>query len=138
MKMKAKVREGGGKYSVLLKSVIKGSVFALCCSLLCVLVFAFLLKFTTIPDSAISPVNQVIKGISVFIGVFMGLKKSKEFGLISGLLIGVVYTLLAFFVFSILAGSLSFDSTLLIDVAFGAVIGAVCGIICINLKKSSN
>ncbi|MBQ8443973.1 MAG: TIGR04086 family membrane protein [Clostridia bacterium] len=138
MKMKGKLHEDVAKRSSLYGNVLKGSVVALCCSLLLVLVFAFLLKFTNIPDSVISPINQVIKGISVFVGVFVGLKKSKELGLVSGLLIGFIYTTLAFFVFSLLAGSFCLDITLLVDMIFGGVIGAVCGIICINLKKSSN
>ncbi len=122
----------------LLTIVAKGTLIALCISLTLVLVFAFLLKFTNIPDSIIYPINQVIKGASVFIGVFISLKKSKELGLISGLLIGFVYTILAFLVFSILSGTFSFDLTLLTDIVFGAVIGAICGIICVNIKKNVN
>ena len=118
--------------------LLKGTLIALCISLILVLVFAFLLKFTNIPDSAIVPINQVIKGASIFFGVFIGMKKSKELGLVCGLLIGVCYTLLAFLVFSILSGSFVADLTLLTDLVFGAVIGAICGIICVNIKKSSN
>ncbi|MBO5394365.1 MAG: TIGR04086 family membrane protein [Clostridia bacterium] len=138
MKMKESVKSGGGNRSSIVSSIAKGSIVALCSSLLLVLVFAFLLKFTNIPDSAITPVNQVIKGVSVFLGVFVGMKKIKELGLISGLLIGVVYTIAAFFVFSILAGGFVFDLTFITDIVFGAIIGGVCGIICVNLKKSSN
>lgn len=116
----------------------KGTVVALCVSLALVLVFAFLLKFTNIPESIIKPVNQIIKGISVFIGVFVGMKRVKELGLVSGLLIGVFYTIFAFLSFSILGGCFIFDLSLLTDVVFGAIIGAICGIICVNLKKSSN
>jgi putative membrane protein (TIGR04086 family) len=102
------------------------------------LVFAFLLKFTNLPDSAIKPINQVVKGVSIFLGVFIGMKKSKEMGLVCGFLIGISYTLLAFLIFSILSGSFAVDLTLLTDLIFGAIIGAICGIICINIKKSSN
>ena len=118
--------------------VAKGSLIALCISLILVLVFAFLLKFTNIPDSIIYPINQVIKGVSVFIGVFVSLRKSKELGLVSGLLIGFIYTFIAFLAFSILGRNFSFDLTLLTDVVFGAIIGAICGIICVNIKKSAN
>lgn len=118
--------------------VAKGTLIALCVSLVLVLIFAFLLKFTSIPDSAIKPVNQVIKGVSVFAGVFVGMKKIKELGLVSGLLIGVLFTIFAFLAFSILGGSFVFDFTLLTDMLFGAIIGAICGIICVNLKKSNN
>lgn len=122
----------------LLLSVLKGSLVALCFSLVGILVFAFLLKFTNISDSVINPVNQVIKGLSVFFGVFIGLKKEKEMGLVSGLLIGLIYTMVAFLVFSILDGHFVFDRTLLNDIIFGGIMGAICGIICVNIKKSSN
>lgn len=138
MKMKEKIKMGGGAGSHLAISITKGSVCALCVSLLLVLVFAFLLKFTNISDSAIYPINMVIKGISVFLGVFVGLKKYKELGLVSGLLIGILYTIISFFVFSLLAGSMIFDLSFLTEIAFGGIIGGVCGIICVNLKKSSN
>lgn len=142
MKLKAKsktLKSAGGSKGVNLAGLIaKGTLIALCLSLILVLVFAFLLKFTNIPDSIIYPINQVIKGVSIFLGVFISLKKSKELGLVSGLLIGFIYTILAFLVFSILSGSFSFDLTLLTDIVFGAIIGAICGIICVNIKKSVN
>lgn len=136
MKMKARAKTMKEKNSSpIVGSIAKGTLIALCVSLILVLIFAFLLKFTNIPDTIISPVNQIIKGVSIFLGVFIGLKKSKELGLVSGLLIGFIYTFLAFLVFSILAGSFSFDVTLLTDIVFGAIIGAICGIICVNIKK---
>lgn len=137
LKTKINIQSAKNKYPII-GFIAKGVLIALCTSLVLVLVFAFLLKFTNISDSAIAPVNQVIKGISIFLGVFVGLKKCKELGLVSGLLIGFIYTLVAFLVFSILSGAFSFDITLLIDTVFGAVIGAICGIISVNIKKSAN
>ena len=119
-------------------SVAKGVMVAVCISLVLVLLFAFLLKFTNIPESTIKPVNQVIKVLSILMGVFVGLKRKKELGLVSGLLIGLIYTIAAFLVFSCLGGVFAFDLTLLTDLLFGAVMGAICGIICVNLKKSVN
>ncbi len=139
MKLKTKVNIQNAKNkNPLIGLIAKGTLIALCISLVLVLVFAFLLKFTNISDSIISPINQVIKGVSIFLGVFIGLKKCKELGLVSGLLIGFVYTILAFLVFSILSGRFNFDITLLTDCVFGAVIGAICGIISVNIKKSTN
>ncbi len=116
-------------------AVIKGSVISLCVCMALILTFAFLLRFTAIPESIILPVNQVIKGVSIFLGVFLGLKHIKENGLFVGLLIGFCFTIMAFFVFSVLNGSFSFDTSLLLDLVFSGIIGAICGIICVNLKK---
>lgn len=135
MKMRAKSLEEK-KHNGVFLSIVKGSLIALCVSLIGILIFAFCLKFTSLSDKLILPVNQVIKGLSIFLGVFFGLKKQKQMGLISGLLIGFVYTIVAFFAFSILNGAFNFDHTLLNDIVFGAIIGGICGIICVNLKKT--
>ena len=119
------------------KNLIKGVLIALCFSLIGILIFAFILKFTNISESVITPINQIIKGVSIFLGVFIALKKQRETGLVTGLLIGLVYTIVAFLVFSALSRQFNFDITLLNDSIFGSIIGAICGIICVNIKKSS-
>lgn len=134
MKMGAKVLAVGSKS--IWARVIKGTIFALCFSLIFILVFAFLLKFTGIAESLITPINQVIKGISIFLGVFFALKKEKQQGLVCGLLIGFLFTIFAFLIFSALCGSFVFDKSIITDMVFGAIIGGICGIIAVNLKKS--
>ena len=116
-------------------SVLKGALIALSFSLIAILVFAFILRFVAIPDSAIKPVNQGIKILSVLFGVFVGLKKNKEMGLISGLLIGFLYTIVAFIAFSILDGGFEFSITFVNDLLFGAITGAICGIIAVNFRR---
>lgn len=118
-----------------LLAIIKGSLIALCISLVGILIFAFILKFASISDKAIRPINQIIKGVSVLIGVFVAMRKVDKMGLVGGLLIGLVYTMLAFVVFSILDGNFEFNLTLLNDLLFGGIMGAICGIIAVNVKK---
>lgn len=131
--MKAKVLKSEKKG--LVRIVLKGVVASLCVALVSILLFAFVLRFSNISEKLISPVNQVIKGLSVFLGVLIGMRKTKENGLISGLLIGFFFTIFAFLIFSILNGAFVFDKTLINDIIFGTVIGGICGIICVNLKK---
>lgn len=118
-----------------LLAMIKGSLVALCVSLVGILIFAFILKFANISDGAIRPINQIIKGISILIGVFVAMRKLDKMGLVGGLLIGLLYTIIAFVVFSILDGSFDFNLTLLNDLLFGGIMGAICGIIAVNVKK---
>jgi putative membrane protein (TIGR04086 family) len=115
--------------------VLKGTLLSLCFSLIFILLFAFCLKFTSISESLITPVNQVIKGLSIFLGVFLALKKHKSQGLVCGLIIGFAFTILAFLSFSTLAGHFVFDWSVITDIIFGAIIGGICGIISVNLKK---
>ena len=116
--------------------ILKGSLIGLAVALVGILLFAFLLRFTSISDSIITPVNQVIKGVSIFFGVFLGIKGHKQMGLVKGMFIGLSFTIIAFLTFSTLDGTFVFDRTFLSDLVFGAIIGAICGIICVNLKKN--
>lgn len=118
-----------------LLAIIKGSLIALCISLVGILIFAFILKFASISDVAIRPINQIIKGISVLVGVFVAMRKVDKMGLVGGLLIGLIYTVIAFVVFSILDGNFQFNLTLLNDILFGSIMGAICGIIAVNVKR---
>ena len=130
-KLKKRVKEHSGESPFFLNT-LEGSLIAICRSLIGMLMFAFIIRFISIPDSAISPINQVIKGVSILVGCFIGLKKSKEMGFISGLVIGIFYTIIAFITFSILDGKFVFSKTILNDLLFGGIIGAICGIIAVN------
>lgn len=115
--------------------VLKGALMALSISLIGILIFAFILRFTSISDGAIKPINQAIKIVSIVLGTVWGLKKSKEMGLISGLIIGILYTIIAFVAFSILDGQFEFSRTIVNDLLFGSIIGAISGIIAVNFRK---
>lgn len=117
--------------------ILKGSLVSLALSLVLILIFAFFIKYVAVPEGAIKPVNQIIKGISLLVGTFVALKKSNQMGLISGLLIGLSYTILAFVVFSILDGNFEFSKTLVNDLLFGGIIGGICGVIAVNFKKKT-
>ena len=115
-------------------SVLKGSLISIAISLVGILFFAFIIKLFGLNDGCIKPVNQIIKALSILSGVFFALKKDKNKGLVKGLAIGLVYTLVAVVVFSILNGSFTVDKSLLTDILFGGIMGAICGIIAVNLK----
>lgn len=123
-----------GSTNIILQ-LTKGTFWALSFALLSILLFAFIIKYTSISSEAIQPVNQVIKALSILIGCFVFGKKIKTKGWLFGGIIGVLFTLLAFVVFSILDGSFSFNLNLLNDIIFGALMGIIAGIICITLRK---
>lgn len=118
-------------------NILKGSLVSLAISLVLILIFAFFIKYVAVPENAIKPINQVIKGISLLVGTFIALKKSSQMGLVSGLLIGLSYIILAFIVFSILDGNFEFSKTLVNDLLFGGIIGGICGVIAVNFKKKT-
>jgi len=118
-----------------LLSVTKGIFWAISLSLLCVLIFAFIIKYTDINENVIQPINQVIKGLSILLACFIVGKKIKSNGWFWGLIIGVFYTIISFAIFSILDGEFNFTLSLLNDILFGGIMGAIAGILCISLRK---
>lgn len=116
-------------------TILKGSLVSVAISLAGILFFAFIIKLFGLSDGWIKPVNQIIKGVSILIGVFFAIKKDREKGLVKGLVIGLVYTTIAFVVFSILNGGFNISTSLLTDVLFGGIMGAICGIVAVNLKN---
>ena len=125
------------KSNPLVLDILKGALISVIISLICILIFAFFIKIIGISDSLILPINQVIKFVSIFFGVKVSLKKNKEKGFLKGLIIGFVYTLLAFAIFSILSKNFCFDKSLFNDVLFGTIGGILCGILLVNLREKT-
>lgn len=116
-------------------TILKGAFFAVSISLMGILLFAFIIKFTNLNEKWILPINQVIKIVSIFLGVFLSFAKRDENGFLKGVSIGLIYTFLAYTVFSILARQFSFTMSTIIDMLFGGLIGGISGILTVNLKK---
>ena len=115
--------------------ILKGILISVSISLVAILIFALIIKFVGITDNLIMPINQVIKVISIFFGVYLALKNCATYGWVKGMLIGLFYTMLAYILFSALSVSFSFNISLLNDALFGALIGAICGVIAVNIRK---
>ena len=116
-------------------TILKGALNALIVSLLSILLFAFIIKLTSLSDGLIKPINQVIKVLSILIGCFFAFKKDGEKTLFKGAVIGFVYTLLAYVLFSALNGKFEFSMSLVYDILFSMAIGVICAIICNIFRK---
>ena len=117
-----------------ISSFIKGLIVSFILTFACIIIFAFIIKLAGLSDSVISPVNLGIKALSVFIGSYIFAKKSNK-GLIKGITFAIFYTLLAFVLFSVLAGGFNVSFGLLLDVLFTSAVGGVAGILGVNTKK---
>lgn len=129
--------KSSGIKSNLLISIIKGTLLAVSTTLILILLFALLIRFFDISDSLIFPINQVIKIISLFLGILSLLKNNNEKGFIKGILLGLVYFVLSFIVFSILQGAINFKIENLYDGIITMFMGGLIGIILVNLKRKA-
>ncbi len=113
------------------KSVL-GSIIL---SLAFVLVFTVIIQLFSVPASAIKPVNQVFKVLSIAFGGLLFIRGEK--GLIKGAIHGVLAVILTFLLFGAIAGTLSCDWKFILELIIGAVAGAVSGVIAVNIKRKT-
>lgn len=118
-------------------SLFSGVLVSVATTLILILLFAVIIRFFNLSESWIFPVNQVIKCISLFIGISVMLKKIKSKGFLNGILFGIVYYVLSTIVFSILQAKFSFGLNNLYDLLLTSLIGGIIGIFVINFKKNS-
>ena len=114
-------------------SVLKGAFTALITTLIAVLIFACIINATSLSSGVIKAVNQFIKALSVFLGCMFCVKEDR--GLIKGLFIGALFSLLTVLVFALITGGFNQTQSVIIDLVFLTVVGAICGIITVNIKK---
>ena len=123
------------KKSINILSIINGAIISIALTLIFILAFAFIIRFTNLDEKWIFPINQVIKIVSLFIGMIIAFKKNSNKGLIKGIIIGLLYYILSFVVFSILQASFSIDIKNLYDLLLTTFMSGIIGIIIINIKK---
>ncbi len=116
----------------LIFNILKSSLFGVVTSIILVLAFAFVLNFVDLNSSVISIVSQVIKIFSILVGIIALNKISSGKLIIKGAILGVVYYLITFVVFSLLNGGVVLSNEIITDALFSALIGAIVGII-VNL-----
>ncbi len=111
---------------------VKGLIIAVVVSFALIVLTAIFIKFASVSDEWLIPITLVIKGVSVLIGSIFALKRQTAKGLFKGAIFGLIYVFIAFLVFGLLAGSLSFDLSLLLDFVFCTVLGGLVGIVKVN------
>ena len=113
-------------------SVLKAICLTVIVSLVGILVFALIVKFADISDTAIKIVNQFIKVIAVFCGCYFSLAGDK--GLFKGIAAGLISTVLLYLIFALMSGAEVFGIKMLTDLIFVGIIGGISGIITVNLR----
>lgn len=116
-----------------LLDIVRAVVVALIVNLILVLVVAAVAKYTSISSTAALAVNQVCKVVAITVGTLFGFR-SKRFGLVLGIVAGLLYTVAAMGIFSLLGGTPLFASSNVFDYLLGAGAGAVAGVLTVNLR----
>ena len=115
-----------------LLQIVKAVVLAVLFCLVAVLIFSLVLKFASLSDSVIKPVNQFIKVFAILFGCFFALRGEK--GWLKGIAVGLLTVMLTCLVFAMVGGDFSMSWLIVAELAFGAVAGLLSGIIAVNVR----
>ncbi len=110
---------------------VKTAGLAVLLSLIAILIFAGIVYVSSISQSTIKVVNQFIKVVVVALAGLI--KINGKSGLIKGAISGFIYCILLHLIF-FLIGEGSFDGSFWLDIVFTSVVGAIVGVIAVNLK----
>ncbi len=113
--------------------IIKAVLTAVIITLVGVLIFAGIVKFALLNSGVIKAVNQFIKIIAIFLGCSLNIRGKS--GLLRGALMGLLTTVITYLLFSLFCGEMVFGGGFFLDLIFTSAIGAVSGIISVNIKK---
>jgi putative membrane protein (TIGR04086 family) len=119
-----------------LRAHTKGTLYALVIMLSAVLILAFAVKFVGLSNGIIKPSTQAIKVVSIFFGVVVALKYIEKNAWLHGAVLGLVYTVLAFLVFSVIDTDFSITSGLFIDAGFASITGLISAMFLRFRKRS--
>lgn len=112
----------------------KGILWAVGFAFIGIVILTVCLSFFDMSDLTIKIINQIIKVIAIFIGCKKCIKEASK-GLVKGCAIGGFVAVIAIFLFSLLTLSFNVTGATIMDILFSSGIGALCGVLTVNLSK---
>lgn len=109
--------------------IVRGVIASVLATVLLVLAFAILIAIFNFSDNTIRAVNQVIKLLSIAVGVFAAVGRGGENGLLRGALVGLCYMFFGVIVYALLSGQRLTVYACLLDSLLGFAAGGLMGLL---------
>lgn len=107
-------------------AILKSAMFGIMLSLILILILALVLSILKMGESSINYVNQFIKIVSILLSERQLSKMIDSKYILKGAIVGGVYSLLSYSIFSILSGKFLLKISILTDLLFSLIIGIIC------------
>ncbi len=117
----------------MLKEYTKFMIFSILLGILITCLIGVLLAYTNINDNMMGTLIFVGAAISTFLGSILLNRKIKKRGYLYGLIFGLIFFILIYTFSSLAASSLVFNATVLVYTITSALMGAIGGIIGVNI-----
>ena len=118
----------------MLYKLLRGVAAAALCTLPGMALLALTVVLVPVEDSTLVALNQLLKALSVFIGVYFAVGRGGSRGFVTGAAVGLVDMLLGYGLYCALDGSAGAWALLGGEALFGALIGAVSGSVIANMR----
>ena len=91
--------------------ILKGSILSIAITIIALIIFALVLAYTNMPETAITPVVITIAGTSILVGSMISSIKMKKQGLVNGSLVGLIYILIIYLLSSTIDKDFSLNAS---------------------------
>ena len=116
--------------------LLRGAAAAALCTLPGMALLALMVVLVPVEDGTLTVLNQLLKAISVFFGALAAVGRGGSRGFVTGAAVGLIYMLAGYSLYCALDGSAGAWAMLGGEALFGALIGAVSGAVCANMKPA--
>lgn len=134
MKMKKTDSKKSNSVANHLMIIVKSSFAAVIVTLLFFIIFSIVMKVGNLDENVIPPTSQAIRIISIALGGVLAARASHSKGWLKGAMTGVMYIIWAFLISALFGHRVSLNKIVISDIAMSFIVGAIGGIIGINLK----
>ena len=118
-------------------TIIKGLLFSYILTIPLFIIFAFILTYTSFPETLIIPCVIFTTVITVIMAASYVGRSARSRGWLNGSLMGLLYMVVLYFAGSLLLADFKIDRYVIIMFVIGLLSGAVGGITGINIKSGN-
>ena len=115
--------------------IMVGFLISLILSVVTLYIYAVILVNTGVQENTIKPVVITISSVSLLIGSSISSLKTKSKGIINGICVSLMYLMSMYVLSSIILCGFSLNLSSLIMIICGIILGAIGGVIGVNIKK---
>ena len=115
--------------------LLKGLAAALITTVAGVAIFALIMQWVKPTEDAVRIFNQVLKLLSIAVGVYVAVGRGGDGGLIRGAAVGLLYMAAGVALYAILSGQQAPLTAYLADLGMGVAGGGIVGMILSNLSS---
>lgn len=116
--------------------LLKGLGASLVVTVAGVAIFALLMQWLRPTDQTIRVFNQVLKLLSIAVGVYVAVGRGREGGLLKGAAVGALYMIVGVAAYALLSGQDAPLTAYLADLGMGVAGGGIVGMILSNMQPA--